>query len=110
MSSLTSLPHKFSRRQLRGLGILARGGQIVKVNDGVYKVRSQTSSATYSVVNVGNKLTCNCPDYAKKLQPCKHIFAASFFVQLPAIIAANTIGYFGPYNINNSVSGQNEFR
>jgi hypothetical protein len=97
MSSLPKYPNKFSRRQLRGLAIVARGQQIIKVNDS-YKVKSQNSDRTYSVVWAAKKWTCNCPDYSGKLRPCKHVHAVIFMLQLPDIVKSNSILFTSPPN------------
>ena len=84
-------PQKLSRRELRGLGIVVRGGQVTKINDTIFKVRSQSSNSIYTVVGIGEKWSCNCPDYSRKLKPCKHIHAISFIHGLSTIVDANSM-------------------
>lgn len=79
---------RFNQRQLRGMAIVATGGQIERVNDRLFLVKSQSSTATYSVRWVDGKLTCNCKD-AQSGQYCKHRTAVDFLKRLPEIILAN---------------------
>ena len=78
-----------SRRDLRGLRILTKGGQIHKLSDGIFSVNSESSSIQYKVVWVANKYTCNCADFVSRLKKCKHICAVEYFLLLPSIMSAN---------------------
>lgn len=84
-----SLPIKFSRRQLRALGILARRGQVIKVSDAVYRVKSQSTDRTYRVVWSAGTWTCNCPDYSKTLRTCKHGWTIA--IMLESVAGLNNI-------------------
>jgi transposase-like protein len=80
---------KLNQRQLRGLGIVAMGGQIERINDKLFLVRSQRNSGeTYRVSWVDGKWLCNCLD-AKSGQYCKHRTAIDFLKRLPEVILAN---------------------
>lgn len=79
---------RLSRRQLRGLGIVAIGGQIERINDRLFLVKSQSSAAIYRVRWIDGKLTCNCKD-AGDGQYCKHRTAVDFLKRLPEVILAN---------------------
>ena len=59
-------------RQQRGMAIAALV-PVVKNKLG-YKVPSQSGSGTY-VANLGGEPFCTCPDFEKRQQPCKHIYA-----------------------------------
>ena len=59
-------------RQQRGLAIAALA-RIEKNRIG-YKVPSQSGSGAY-VVNLDGEPFCTCPDFEKRQQPCKHIYA-----------------------------------
>ena len=65
-------------RQLRGMAIAAR----VKIekNKLGYKVPSQSGSHSY-IVNVGDDPFCTCPDFERRDQPCKHVYAVDFTIQ-----------------------------
>ncbi len=79
-------------RMLRGLEIVAKGGQISRVNNmnnKLFLVKSQSTDIRYKVEWVANKWSCNCPDYTKNAKPCKHVYAVIFLSKLPQIILAN---------------------
>ena len=65
-------------RQLRGMAIAARV-QIKQSKLG-YKVPSQSENGAY-IVNVDGDPYCSCPDFEKRDQPCKHIYAVDFTIQ-----------------------------
>ena len=88
---MTATPKKFNRRQLRGFSIVAVGGQIQRLNDKLFRVKSQgKDNVSYRVEWVNDRWKCECPDYVKRNSPCKHIFAVNFLLDLPALILANT--------------------
>lgn len=79
---------KLSLRELRGLGIVAAGGQIQRISDTKFIVKSQNNDKDYRVEWI-NKWVCNCQDYIKREKPCKHIFAVNFLLNLPMILLLN---------------------
>lgn len=80
---------RFTLRELRGLGIVAMGGQIERFNDRIFLVKSQNSDGFYRVEWGRDKWVCNCPDYTKRKKPCKHIYAVNFLLNLPSILLSN---------------------
>lgn len=90
--TITGKSQKFTKRQMRAFGIVIQGGQIHKIDNGHYKVQSQTSDRTYNVVFEASKWSCNCPDFGKSLKPCKHLFAVQYYLKLPHIMQANGYG------------------
>jgi len=82
---------RFSQRELRGLGIVTIGGQIQRLNNKLFLVKSQVTPYTsYRVEWANAKWKCDCPDYAKRGKPCKHIFAVNFLLDLPSIVLSNS--------------------
>ena len=84
------------RLELLGSAIVLKGGQITKVNDKVFLVKSQSSAlagkgATYRVRWKKNKWNCQCPSFAlsNKKKVCEHVHAVNTLLKLPAIIMAN---------------------
>ena len=65
-------------RQLRGMAIAAQV-QIKQSRLG-YKVPSQSENGAY-IVNVDGDPYCSCPDFEKRDQPCKHIYAVDLAIQ-----------------------------
>ena len=81
---------EFNRRELRGLGIVAMGGQLQRLSDKLFLVKSQSTDAFYRVEWVSGKWSCDCQDYIKRGKPCKHIYAVNFLLALPLIVLSNT--------------------
>ena len=81
---------KFSRRELRGLGILAIGGMIKRIRENMFAVKSERTDDWYTVEWKDGKWICSCPDYAKRKKPCKHIYAVNFLLDLPMIMLSNS--------------------
>jgi len=76
------------------LGIVALGGQIERINDKVFHVRSQnTPDKYYTVKWVNNEWYCDCVDYLKRKKPCKHVYAVKFLLNLPLILLMNYEGF-----------------
>ena len=65
-------------RQARGMAIAAAVN--VKKNKLGYAVPSQSGNGSY-VVNVDGEPFCSCPDFEKRQQPCKHVYAVEFIIQ-----------------------------
>ena len=65
-------------RRLRGMAIAANTS-ITKTPVG-YKVPSQSGNGDY-VVSVDDGSFCTCPDYARRGQPCKHIYTVFCTIQ-----------------------------
>ena len=82
---------KLSKRRLaRALEILLKGGQVKRVSEFEYKVRSQSKRRFwYTAKWVNGKWTCSCEDYAKRKSECKHIYAILLLQKLPEIIMHN---------------------
>ena len=76
-------------RQLRGMEIVARGGQIHRLTQEQYKVHSQKSIDWYNVEWKNAKWTCDCPDHKESNAACKHIYAIMFLNRLPHILMTN---------------------
>jgi len=81
---------EFNRRELRGLGIVTIGGQIQRLSDKLFLVKSQSTDAFHRVEWVSGKWSCDCQDYMKRGKPCKHIYAVNFLLALPLIVLSNT--------------------
>ena len=65
-------------RQQRGMAIAALV-PVVKNKLG-YKIPSQSGNGSY-VVNVDDEPFCTCPDFEKRQEPCKHVYAVEFIIR-----------------------------
>ena len=69
-------------RQTRGQTIAEKQGQIKRVNDTQYEVKSQNSDSLYDVVGTEFGWGCSCPDHQFRKVCCKHIHAVEISLQL----------------------------
>ena len=81
---------KHTRRELRGLGIVFKGGQIRRVTDGSFVAKSSSGVRPYDLRWTGHLWICSCPDFVKHNDLCKHLHALRFSLALPFIIATNS--------------------
>ena len=65
-------------RQQRGMAIAAIVN--VKKNSMGYAVPSQSGNGSY-VVNLDDEPFCSCPDFEKRQQACKHVYAVELIIQ-----------------------------
>ena len=59
----------------RGLAIASSPGQIDKIGDSLWFVRSQSGDGGYLVGLAKGRWKCNCPDFRAHDLPCKHLVA-----------------------------------
>jgi transposase-like protein len=62
-------------RTLRGQTIAAHQGQIQRIDDDFYTVKSQSGNGEYAVTQVDHEWICECPDNKFRRVECKHIHA-----------------------------------
>jgi len=63
-------------RELKGLAIAELGGQVRRIDQHSYKVKSQSTPEYHDVI--ASELTgwlCSCADSMYRGQKCKHVFA-----------------------------------
>ena len=66
---------KSTTRELRGRQITGKPGQIAKVDEHTYTVRSQSSEVVYELMSTEYGWICSCPDHMYRGICCKHIHA-----------------------------------
>ena len=74
MSEIT-YPEVIGTREDRGKAIAEKEGQIKRIDDYTYKVKSQTKDVFYNIVSTNIGWKCTCPDHTSRGVKCKHIFA-----------------------------------
>src|SRR5437870_3303160 len=81
------------RANLLGSAIVIKGGQISRVNDKLFLVKSQSAALSgkveYKVKWKKNKWACQCTSFAQRKRSCEHIHAVNILLKLPQIIMAN---------------------
>jgi transposase len=68
-------------REARGKAI-AENGNVKKVTDHSFKVKSQSGKGAYEVKATPNGMTCTCPDFVYRSGKCKHIAATRFYLEI----------------------------
>jgi len=68
-------------REERGKAI-AENGNVKKVNDHSFKVKSQSGRGVYEVKATPNGMTCTCPDFVYRGGKCKHIQATRYYLEI----------------------------
>ena len=68
-------------REVKGKEI-AENGNVKKVNDQSFKVKSQSGKGIYEVKATPNGMTCTCPDFIYRGEKCKHIQATRYYLEI----------------------------
>jgi putative transposase len=69
-------------REERGQVIAQGNGQVRRIDEDHYGVKSQSQHGEYIVSRVGDEWVCECPDNHWRHTICKHIYAVDFSVQM----------------------------
>ena len=78
-------------REERGQAIAQSSGQVRRIDENTYSVKSQSNSGIYTVHRVGEEWVCSCPDNTFRHLICKHIFAVDFSVELRNKVSSNRV-------------------
>jgi hypothetical protein len=68
-------------RETRGKEI-AENGNVKKVTDHSFKVKSQSGKGAYEVKATPTGMTCTCPDFVYRGGNCKHISATRYYLEI----------------------------
>lgn len=84
-----------AKQALLGSAIVMKGGQITRVNNSLFLVKSQSSAladkVAYKVKWKKGRWSCQCPAFEKmeKKRICEHIHGVNILLKLPQIVMAN---------------------
>ncbi|OLB67797.1 hypothetical protein AUI06_12585 [archaeon 13_2_20CM_2_52_21] len=78
-------------REVRGRQIVEKGTEIERLDEGRYRVASQSGTGFYSVLYAHDSWKCSCPDHLNRTVKCKHIWAVEFSVSLRKAVQATRI-------------------
>jgi transposase-like protein len=78
-------------RKERGQAIAHLNGQVKRIDELLYVVKSQSGNGEYTVNKVNGEWLCDCPDNKYRHAPCKHIHAVTFSLSLRAEVRVRTI-------------------
>ncbi len=65
-------------REQRGIAITNLEGQINRISDHTYKVKSQNGNGEYDILKTEAGWMCSCPDHTYRNVKCKHIYAVEY--------------------------------
>jgi transposase len=77
-------------REVKGKAI-AENGNVKKVNDHSFKVKSQSGKGIYEVKATPNGMTCTCPDFVYHGGKCKHIQATRYYLEIEKDTPTGTV-------------------
>jgi putative transposase len=80
-----------STREERGQTIAQHNGEVKRINDATYTVKSQSHNGEYTVSKSGDEWVCSCPDNTYRHLICKHIYAVDFSKSLRAEVSVNRV-------------------
>jgi len=78
-------------REERGQTIAHQNGQVKRIDETFYTVKSQNGNGEYAVTKVDREWICECPDNKYRHVECKHIYAIRFSQSLRAEVAVRRI-------------------
>ena len=78
-------------REERGEAIAKINGQIQRVDDCTYTVKSQSNHGEYCIVKVDGEWVCECADNKFRHVKCKHIIAVELSTTIRAEVKVRTI-------------------
>ena len=78
-----------NEREERGKAIAQGNGQVRRIDQDHYAVKSQSQHGEYKVSRVGEEWVCECPDNHWRHTICKHIYAVDFSIQLRKEVLAH---------------------
>src|SRR5208283_1077817 len=69
-------------REERSQAIAQHDGEVTRIDEDTYSVKSQSQFRWYRVTRTGHGWSCTCPDNTYRHVICKHIYAVDFSTQL----------------------------
>lgn len=85
-------------REERGQAIAQHSGQVTRIDELFYIVKSQSGKGEYTVNKVDGQWVCACPDYTHRGVTCKHIHAVLLSQSIRAEVKVRTIAPIGNLN------------
>jgi putative transposase len=78
-------------REERGQQIAQHNGQVHRIDENFYTVKSQNGNGEYAITKVDQEWICECPDNKYRDAKCKHIFAVEFSKSFRAEVSIKRI-------------------
>ncbi len=86
---------QLTTREVRGQAIATASGQINRIDEMLYLVKSQSGHGEYAVNKIDQEWVCDCPDNTYRHTTCKHIHAVIFSQRVRAEVAIQRIEPLG---------------
>lgn len=78
-------------REQRGSAIANLSGQIRRISNYIYRVKSQSGNGEYEVLKTETGWMCSCPDHTYRNLKCKHIWAVELSKAIRRAVEARRI-------------------
>jgi transposase-like protein len=82
---------QLTTRAERGQAIAQHNGQVTRIDEILYTVKSQSGNGEYTVNKINGEWTCTCPDNTYRHVQCKHIHAVTFSQAIRTQVKTRTI-------------------
>ena len=82
---------QITTREERGQVIAQSSGQVKRIDECLYVVKSQSNSGEYTINKVNGEWLCDCPDNKYRHVACKHIHAVVISQSIRAEVKVRTI-------------------
>ncbi|MCW4029930.1 MAG: IS6 family transposase [Candidatus Bathyarchaeota archaeon] len=78
-------------REERGQTIANTNGQVTRIDELLYIVKSQSGNGEYTINKIDGEWFCDCPDNTYRHTTCKHIHAVKFSLTIRAEVKVNRV-------------------
>lgn len=98
---LVNMIQQITTREQRGEQIATQNGQINRVDEQFYTVKSQSGNGEYAVTKVNGEWVCECPDNKYRNVKCKHIHSVIFSQTIKEEVRASHNHVISELNVQN---------
>ena len=90
---ISNYPNRLSSRRLRGQAIAHLEGQITRLDEHAYRVKSQSGNGEYEILSTESGFVCSCPDFMFRstVGKCKHVWAIDISKKLRDRVARQIV-------------------
>lgn len=89
------------RRMARAYAILSREEKPEEIDENTFRILSQNGNWYYTIKKNGKGWECDCPDYNKRHQDCKHVFSIKFWRKFKGMMKTEKVKDSKPLNFQN---------
>jgi transposase-like protein len=88
---MVPLDNANKRREEKGLTIAQLNGQIRKIDELTFAVKSQSGNGEYQVIKSELGYICSCPDSMYRGQTCKHAYGVAISIEIAKKVKQNVV-------------------